>query len=58
MKITIEIPESAIDDVKEYCRIEKIDLHARMQQELINFVANAKQQMSKRRQAEETTNAD
>ena len=59
MKITTTIPESAVEDVKEYCRLEGIDLHDRMQQELINFIANAKEQMLQRRLAsKESIDAD
>lgn len=41
MKIQITIPESAIKDVTEYCRLEGIDLYGRMQQKLDDFVCNA-----------------
>lgn len=41
MKITIKIPDSAMFDVTEYCRLEGIDLHGRMQQELDKFTNNA-----------------
>ena len=60
MKIILTIPESAIEDVKEYCKLKGIDLHGRMQQKLINFIANAKEQMLQRRLAskKEILNAD
>ena len=41
MKILITIPDSAVEDVTEYCKIHKIDLNGRMQQELDKFVSNA-----------------
>ena len=53
MKIQITIPESAIKDVTEYCRIEGIDLHGRMQQTLNDFVCNAIGQMEQRRRVED-----
>jgi len=43
---TITIPDSAIDDVTEYCRIERIDLQDRMQQELDKFVSNARENLA------------
>ena len=46
MKILITIPDSAIDDVTEYCRIERIDLQDRMQQELDKFVSNARENLA------------
>lgn len=49
MKIQITLPESAIKDVTEYCRVEGIDLHGRMQQELDDFVCNAIGIMEQRR---------
>ena len=49
MDFTITIPDSAIDDVTEYCRIERIDLHGRLQQELDTFVNNALCQVEQRR---------
>ena len=58
MKIQITISDSAIDDVTEYCRIEGIDLHGRMQQELDAFVNNALNLMEQLRDADtETVNA-
>ena len=45
MKITITIPDSAVADVREYCRVTGTDLQGRMQQELDAFVANALCQM-------------
>lgn len=46
MDFTITIPDSAIDDVTEYCRIERIDLQDRMQQELDKFVSNARENLA------------
>ena len=52
MKIQITIPDNAIKDVTEYCKIHGIDLHGRMQIELDKFVANALWHMRRRRQIE------
>jgi len=49
MKIFITIPDSAVDDVTEYCKIHGIDLHGRLQQELDTFVNNALCQVEQRR---------
>ena len=46
MDFTITIPDSAIVDVTEYCRIERIDLQDRMQQELDKFVSNARENLA------------
>ena len=50
MKIQLTIPEFAVKDVKEYCRIEEMDLHARMQGELDTLVKNILWYMEERRQ--------
>ena len=55
MKIQITIPESAMEDVKEYCRIEEMDLHARMQDELDAVVKNILWYMEQKRQVEKST---
>lgn len=49
MKILITIADSDMDDVKRYCRLEGIDLHGRMQQELDKFISKARCQMEQRR---------
>ena len=50
MNITIHIPDPAVEDVTEYCKIHKIDLNGRMQQELDKFVSNALWHMEQWRQ--------
>ena len=49
MKLTISIPDNALSDVEEYCRIEGIDFEARIQQEVDRLVNNAIEQMEQRR---------
>lgn len=56
MKIQTTIPDDAIDDVREYCRIMKIDLHGRMQDNLDAFVANARWWIGQRKQINEGIN--
>jgi len=46
MKILITIPDSAVEDVTEYCKIHGIDLHGRLQQELDTFVSNARENLA------------
>jgi len=45
VKITITIPDGidVMQDVTEYCRKNRIDLHSRMQQELDDFVSKVRE---------------
>ena len=57
MKLTISIPNNALSDVEEYCRIEGIDFEARIQQEVDRFVNNAIKQMEQRREIKDDIGA-
>lgn len=54
MNITIHIPDNAVADVSEYCRVELHDmLQARIQLVVDTFVSNALGQMAQRREEEQ-----
>jgi len=57
MKLTISIPDNALSDVEEYCRIEGIDFEARIQREVDRFVNNAIEQMEQRREIKDDIGA-
>ena len=40
MKLTIEIPDNAVDDVELYYKLQKISLEQRIQQEVNKFIKN------------------
>jgi len=42
MKITITIPDDAVADVEEYCRVEEIDFQGRIQAAAATFIKNTR----------------